>query len=342
MGFGTFGGTGGGGYAIEETIDDLNSWGLELFGDPTRYITFASFMNPVCSDDADPQVLYFPKSLYIPSGVTMTPSNRCKGLYVFVNGNLLIDGTISMSARGASATGVDTPLTARLKMPRTIVRSVSRETKRAEDIVERVFGTVGTVPAIGAAGGASKSSPGGGINGSAGTGRRCGGGGSGGVYNSGTSGRGGTGTSFSGGAGGGGGSGGTGGDGSDTGGAGGNGGGDYHAAGGAGNPRGSGGRENFASDGTGGVLFLVVRGSLYVGSGGVIQANGSPGKEHDASGGGSGGGSINVIYGVSFSNRGSVVANGGVGGAGYHDREEAGGSGGAGCVTIEQVARLVA
>ena len=145
MGFGSFGG--GGGRILYETVEeDLSAWGRELFGDPTRYITFAAHMNPVCANDADAQVLYFPKSLHIPAGVTLTPSNRCKGLIVYVNGHLKIDGTISMTDRGPSAAGVDTPLTAVVRKTRRVTRTIGRTTTVLEDVYDQVVGTIESSP----------------------------------------------------------------------------------------------------------------------------------------------------------------------------------------------------
>jgi hypothetical protein len=337
MGFGGF--SGGRGVSYEIADEDLTTWGQELFGDPTRFITFATYMNPVCANDADAQVLYFPKSLHIPAGITLTPSNRCKGLIIYVNGHLKVDGTISMSARGASAAGADTPLNATVRKIRRISRTIGKTTTVLEDLYDQLFGTVGTIPAAGGGGGAQAASTSG-AAGTAGTARKTGGGGSGCGYNS-TSGAGGAGTSFSGGAGGGASYNGyTGAAGSSSGGAGGAGGNaSSFTGGGAGNPGGDG--QNDGATGTGGWILLVVRGNIYISSTGVISSNGSAGGAGQYSGGGgSGGGSVNIIHGGSYSNLGTVQANGGAGGSGY-DAYAGGGAGGAGCITVEQLAVML-
>ncbi|MDR2488147.1 MAG: hypothetical protein LBD42_01385 [Desulfovibrio sp.] len=41
----------------------------------------------------------------VKAGTTITSTNRCKGLYMFINGTLTNNGTISMTARGANAEG---------------------------------------------------------------------------------------------------------------------------------------------------------------------------------------------------------------------------------------------
>lgn len=360
MGFGSFGG--GGGRILYETVEeDLSAWGPELFGDPTKFITWAASMNPVCANDAAAQVLYFPKSLHIPAGVTMTPSNRCKGLIVYVNGHLKVDGTISMSARGASAAGAATPLNAMLRKERRVTRAIGSRRVIVQDLYDQMFGTIGTIPATGGAGGAAREiytyhATLVGLPGTAGTNRACGGGGSGGascafddVANHALSGRGGNGTSYSGGPGGGGcavrdtpgaaiat-------DGSDSGGAGGN------AArtgtalaprGGVGNPGGLCVTGENSPTGTGGVFFCIVRGTIWISSTGSIVADGvSYSSPNGPGGGASGAGSINIGYGRDYQNAGTVQANGGVS-SGYSAAP--GGAGGAGCITIEHIAGLLA
>ncbi len=348
-----FGGMKGGSVAYELVEEDLEGWGSKTFGDPTRYLTFAAHMNPVCADDAAPQVLYFPKSLHIPAGVTLAPSNRCKGLYIFVNGHLKIDGTISMSALGAAAAGVDTPLSPVIRKARNLRRTIGKTTTISEDLFDVPFGSIGTVPAAGGAGGAAVSRSGSGatagLAGTAGTNRACGGGGSGcaGTNTTGspTSGRGGNGSAYSGGPGGGcawtdtAGAAPVGGAGSDAGGAGGNQGriaSTYSSSGGVGNPGGTGTAVQFV--GTGGVIFLVVRGEILITAAGIIAADGvAANGSFVYSGGSSGGGSVNVVYGANYTNLGSVRANGGAA-AGTNK----GGAGGAGCVTVEKLGGLLA
>lgn len=57
------------------------------------------------TEDGDPVIFYVDGDYTIPSGTTITPTQRCKGLYMFINGTLTNNGTISMTARGANAEG---------------------------------------------------------------------------------------------------------------------------------------------------------------------------------------------------------------------------------------------
>jgi uncharacterized repeat protein (TIGR02543 family) len=146
--------------------------------------------NPTIETTQDgPMVIEkYHKNLTIEEGVTLTPSVRTKGFAIYVKGTLTNNGTISMTARGASAAGQDVYLW--------------------ED--NAVYETV---PAVGASGGAAiYASSGASIGGNLGNvgatseGRATGGGGSGtavSYYADVTSGRGGKGTSYSGGSGGG-------------------------------------------------------------------------------------------------------------------------------------------
>ena len=96
--------------------------------------------------------------------------------------------------------------------------------------------------------------------------------------------------------------------------------------GGAGNPGGPDGSvgvqgNNDAGDGTGGLLFLIVKGNLTIGSSGSIQANGTRGgdstvnNDNSSMGGGSGGGHIMIMCGGNI-NGGSINAGNYVGEAG--------------------------
>ena len=276
-------------------------------------------------------------SLTINSGHTMTVSNRCKGLFIYVDGNCTIDGTLTMTARGASASGAVASVAKLSAYPSSVW---------ASEVSNQIGGSSTTfaVPAAGASGGAAvvaTTSNAAGVAGSAGTNGQSGGGGSGAV-NYGTSGAGAAGTSYSGGSGGGGNAQGTRYDAAANGGAGGNGGSlgaNYAGGGGAGNPGGTGvnGGSN-GTDGTGGLLILIVKGNLTIGASGAISANGSAGGNANGSavavgGGGSGGGSIIVLYGGTLSNSGSIQANGGAGGAASGGGViQNGGAGGAGSI----------
>lgn len=275
--------------------------------------------------DANPDtamlIIKYNKGLTVKPNVVVTPQTRKKGMYMYVNGTLLNNGEITMTARGAMAEGQNVYL------------------YRNEN------GEYEYVPAQGAAGGASVNSntgpSQGGIIGNAGengTKRSTGGGGSGGTWHwintGGYSGSGAAGTSYSGGSGGGGcdlrNSSASAQNGSPNGGAGGNASSNYStghwAGGGAGNPggRGSyGGNWNAGyngSTGTGGLLILYADTILNAGT---ISSNGSRGgNSKQAGGGSSGGGSINIFYKNNFTIQGTLQSisprggNGGEGGMG--------------------------
>lgn len=255
-----------------------------------------------CIQNDDHTQIIIGENLSVRSEVTLTPPYRCKGLFIFSVGSFVNNGTISMSSRGASATGVDIPLIENYK-----------------------------ISAIGGAGGnaAYRSN---GNNGTTPSTLSCAGGGSGGSpatsLNNNQSYRGGKGTSFSGGAGSGGASGNNAGSvPSDTGGAGGNAGAHHYKwdvdsyGGGAGNPGGNPGGSDITNskaggNGTGGLLVIFAnnleqRGSLT--SVGTAGGNASGSASSDSAGGGSGGGCI-VLISDNFTITGSHNVNGGTGG----------------------------
>lgn len=222
-------------------------------------------------------------------------------------------------------------------------------------------GTVLTISKAGASGGASYTSSTTtdflaytGNNGSAGTTGgvtlSTGGGGAGGTCRGGSnpgqnaiSGGGGTGGAFSGGAGGGGGAtqsymgtrvGGTGGN---YGGAGGAASVANHPnmGGGAGNPGGAGASGGgTGASGSGGILWLLVKGDLTIGGSGSIEADGTVGgtgsDNPGVGGGGTGGGCVFVAYAGTLSNSGTITAAGGDRGPGgvYTGTGSNGGAGG--------------
>ena len=250
--------------------------------------------------DANTQII-IGRNLSIESGVTLTPPYRCKGVIIGSPGQFTNEGTISMTARGASGAGKNIQLT-------------------SEQMIS----------ATGGSGGAGLSSESVGNTGNTASTLSCAGGGSGGrsaTSTSGSSGAGGTGTSFSGGAGGGGSYVISGSNGSSTGGAGGAGG--THSSGssdenggGAGNPGGSGNgsggstSSNVGSDGTGGLLVIF---SDILNQYGTLSSNGSNGGGTSGSyawcagGGGSGAGCI-VLISKSSSITGTYTVTGGSGG----------------------------
>ena len=126
---------------------------------------------------------------------------------------------------------------------------------------------------------------------------------------------------------------------------------DHSAAttGGVGNPAGSqndttSGSGNGSESGNGGLIILIVGGNLTIGSNGSIVANGrnsgacSGGNSWHGSGGASGGGNIVIAHRGSYTNNGSVTANGGTSGTvTSYQYSRRGGNGGNGSVQTLQV-----
>lgn len=254
--------------------------------------------------------------LTIDSGITFIPSVRKLFTVVLVTGNLILNGSISMTARGANHNGTGSD--------RDIIES------RSIRIINGTYSGIinPQIPSTGGGGGARVTTgPTAGNSGTNGTNGGSGGGGSG-ANVGGTSGRGGTGTAFSGGSGGGGEQywpAGIGQDAEENGGKGGIGGGNTGGGGGAGNPGGSSNINpgGIGSSGTGGVLIVIIMGTLS-GSGSIV-ANGSNGGNAAYAGGGSGGGSVTILRKYDISTI-TPTANGGAGGTGTRT----GGNGGAG------------
>ena len=304
---------------------------LNLTGSITNVRTFVS-RSFRSTQDGVPVVKNF-SSLFISRSVVVSPTNRCRGMLIFVDGDATISGSLRMNGRGASAVGVDASFTT--INPPYLGDYWSTQLFPSSSYLSRVF-------AAGSGGG----SGGGTVNGSGnpgvagGLGRSGGGGGGGGAPST-TGGAGAAGTSFSGGSGGGGGApGGSGTAGTTNGGAGGNG--ATNGGGGAGNPNGSNGTQT--AEGTGGLLILIVRGNLRIGPNGSVTANGSAGNSAQptagaGAGGGSGGGVLYVYYGGTLINNGTVTANGGS--AGVPTTSPAGGgagaAGGAGTAIISKL-----
>lgn len=241
--------------------------------------------------------------LTINAGQTLRPSVRKLYTVVYVTGNLVCNGTMSMTGRGANHSG-------------------SGNSGGATTAVNIRIGT-GTfsavvnpqIPSSGGGGGAGRSTDGK-NDGVAGTSGGTGGGGGGYRFTGGTSGSGSSGTCFTGGTGGGGSiSAGTAGNGVANGGAGGVGNPVPSSAvtGGTGNPGGNDGTAQAGGVGTGGTLIVIVEGQL-TGTGGIV-ANGVDSNRigGGAPGGASGGGSVNVLFGTNPSGPTTLTANGGGG-----------------------------
>jgi len=217
-------------------------------------------------------------NLTIDAGVTLTATTRKRGMAIYVTGDLILNGTISMTARGATAAG--------------------------QQVLLLNDGTEYQVAAVGGAGGARATCGSGGEEswpaGTAGATGATGGGGSGRTRcppsTSWGTGGGSAGTSYSGGSGGGGSGDNWGVQATINGGLGGAGG--YpNGGGGAGNPAGA-SYQGTAENGTGGLLAMYITGNLTFGTNGLVTVNGSAGAYAPTGyhGGGSGGGSANVFY----------------------------------------------
>ncbi|WP_367334319.1 hypothetical protein [Lentilactobacillus sp.] len=316
------------------------------------------------------------RDLIIDEGITVTTDNPCKGLYIYCDGDCIINGTLSMTARGAKfdPSGVDVGCRPKGEAFCSIEVTYPYNIEQLEDYIRKYINSISefgiptmawpsylinniysiplgeedlaAIPAVGADGApkitqANKNVTG--QAGSNGTNRQSGGGGGGGGYQN--SSRGGKGTAYSGGAGGGGGGYSYDPTPNDIGGAGTDG---WHptsstqGGGGAGNPNGAGGIK--VADGTGGLIILVVRGNLTIGANGIIESKGIDGNsgkgttDYGSGGGGSGGGSINIFYQGTYTKTGQVLATGGAGGLkNSSTNSRDGGKGGDGCITEQQI-----
>ena len=310
---------------------DNSDGALNLTGSLTNIRTFVS-RSFASTQDGPPVIKNF-SSLFISRSVVVSPTFRCRGMLIFVDGDATISGSLRMTGRGASAVGADASFTT--INPPYLGDYWNTQLFPSASYLSRVF-------SAGSGGGAGGGTTNGSGNpGTAGGLGRSGGGGGGGGSASNTGGVGTAGTSYSGGTGGGAGCGNPAGNGSAgtvNGGAGGNG--VTNSGGGAGNPNGSGGSQT--AEGTGGLLILIVRGNLKIGPNGSISANGSAGNNAFAiatagSGGGSGGGVLYVYYGGTLTNNGTVTATGGSGGTASPFGGGTGGAGGAGTAIISKL-----
>ena len=321
-------------------------------------MTITTNTNLTSTQDGN-MVIYNLRNLTINSGCTLTVSNRCKGLLLRIRGSLVVNGTLTMTARGAYAS---TPAAVPIDNGNSIT------TCTIDELNAYLKQTGISIPAAGGAGGVVTGSwgynnttkycaPSPSVAGVAAPAYGTGGGGAGGsataqydnqnnVNNKGGSGT--AGTAASGGSGGGG-------CGAQTSGAGGDGtvpcgaGGAGHASatssdgrvsdggsGGAGNPGGTGGASadggapgNAGGSGTGGILVILVQGNIYIGAAGLISANGVKGGDAPSclgttrycagGGGGSGGGAVIVVYAGLLTNNGTIQASGGASGAGTYN-----------------------
>ena len=307
----------------------INYFGTGADGD----VTYSANTNFTSTLNGAAVVMNY-KSLIVNSGVTLTTSNRCRGLVIYVQGDCTINGTVTMSAKGCTSAGQD------------IFISRGASSASWSDLPAEIIRSF-RIPALGAALGA------------AGAGGATGGGGGGGAgYN------GAAGSSFAGGAGGGGGSsGGSGGSaGTGHGGVGGTGQASNNAGGYGGGGSG-GGSVNIAyvTQGTWSAGYSIVAsggagggGGAYVGGspaggggGGGAGGAGGPGGSYNGIGtsgaagaAGSGGLIIFMVGGTLTLGASSIISSNGTaggGGGGGNGGGGGGGAGGAGSITTLQV-----
>ena len=287
-------------------------------------------------------------SMTIDAGDTVTVDHPCRGMFILVQGDCTINGTLSILGKGAgtnpgSANASDnnpvsgsglkfgflkTGSSESLTQANTLLNGCGNDARSVIANFENLSsnGIIKTISQQGQNGGAGRSGVGEGNNGSSGSNSgntlSSGGGGGGGSYNA-TSGAGSYGSCFVGGSGGGGADntatafnatsfgragGNSNGHGGDT------------STGGAGNPNGTNSspsiRANDTSpNGGGGLIVLVVGGNLTIGSGGKITAEGqavdTSQRGAPGSGGSSGGGCILLAHRGTYSNSGTVTDDGG-------------------------------
>ena len=293
-------------------------------------VTISSNTNISVTEDSGVAIKNY-SSLTVNASRTLTTDNRCKALLIYVAGNCTINGTISMSARGASASASAASDFYRLKSGAGTTSGNPNTDLFPQEVN---IGGVATIkveaPQVGASGGANQPHSGGAVTGNAGaagSAGQTGGGGGGAADGGGATGlAGAAGTAFSGGSGGGGASENGTGDltgGTANGGAGGHGStssrSDYGGGGGgAGNPGGAlggaGSGGSAGGNGTGGTLILIVGGTLTFGASSTISANGVAGGTSSGGtrAGGGGGGGVGSAGGGFGEGKGDGSEGGGV------------------------------
>jgi hypothetical protein len=337
-----FGDGSGGTVTVSSSTQVTNSFTTNLYGDP---------------------IVREYGSLTVNAGTILRPTRACRGLIIYCTGDLTVNGTITMTNRGAGIANSSSELRYDLIDASIYVNNMSSSAWGIPSHWN--WAPSGSfwfnnykirIPLSGSVGGAG----GGGCISQGGTGTAGiftgggGGGGGGGSFCTVAGGTGGRGTIFCGGGGGGGAGGGT-----TPGAAGGSGnfeiGGTGAApapfgAGGAGIPFGvtGGGTANPGTSGTGGLIVLIVKGNVTIGASGAITSQGSNGgnigspANFGGAGGGSGGGRIIILYGGTYTNSGTVSVSGGTGGisnvpAPFSPTAANGGNGGAGSLTIRKI-----
>jgi len=312
-----------GGAAVSEYFGDGSDGSLTYTSN-----TNLTVQNKNGSYDGDMLVRQF-ENLTINSGVTVTTDQPCRGMLLFCTGDVVINGTLSMTSRGAYAnpnnngsdgnpvgsSGLQFACPGGSSSFSSFSSSLNGAGTAAVNAVSGFSSLSGnaqiaTLVKQGADGGAGKN--GAGNNGSNGSTGQTGGGSSGGCNNTGSSGSGSYGGPWSGGSGGGGCSHHSSG-GSATAWAGPGGSGhaqsSHTAGGGAGNPGGSSYNTSQGPNGTGGLIVLIIAGTLS--GSGTIEAQGITGKAPQTGDGGCSGGGNILIMAVTNSFSGTVTAAGG-------------------------------
>lgn len=288
-------------------------------------------------------------NITINAGHTVTATTRAKALLLYATGNVVINGTLTMSSKGAAAAAAADVVVSKFIADALLPNEKALTAFRSVQVggaagtgggANTVGGTGGTISngtgGGGGGGGAGGSSTGGGA-GAAGT-AICGGSGGGGAAASASAVSGGAAAA----------NGGVGGAGQNmVGNVGGGGGGGAGNAGGAGGTFNSAGTNGTAGgNGGGGLLIIVAAGTVTIGATGVVSSNGgnggaggNGGSNNGAGGGGAGGGRIIILSVGAYSNSGTVQANGGTGGAVGTGGSggAAGGAGGAGAITQQRI-----
>jgi hypothetical protein len=298
-----------------------NYWGNESDG---NFSSTGTASDSLCDSTVNgPTCVKQFNNFTVNSGNTVTTAVSRAGLVIYVAGDAQINGTLTMTARGASgdpaASGVTASGLSFVRKTSAGIASGSSSVVGTGSLLQSVEanqpsisndGIIFNIPRYGSVGGGVQTSPASGFGGASNGSLQAGGGGGGGAGDSqgsiGYGGPGGQASCFSGGSGGGGGSfsgatgqggnGGEGGTAANFGGAGGSGasygGGNFSTGGGAGNPGGTGAFAPNGNTGTGGLLIIFVKGNITVGPSGVISSNGSIGGAAFPNYNGSGGGVI--------------------------------------------------
>jgi len=270
--------------------------------------------------------------LTIDASVTLTTDQPTRGILIYVDGDCIINGSLSMTSRGGysdptASGGSDASAVGASGLQIGLFTASGSDSftndgsgfDGAGDAVIAALanqddissdGTIFTISKLGTVGIAANGRPDNGTTGGA-TVQTAAGGSGGAVSGAGYS-YGGDAGCFCGGTAGGSGLGSTGGSGVDFGGRGGAGAGSSGNSSGCGNPAGS--ATYVGESGCAGLIWLIVSGDLTIASGGSVQANGAKGHGDwsiSTGAGAGGGGAVQVLYAGTLSNSGDIEANAG-------------------------------